>query len=110
VVVVQAESVAPTRTPLGGAVFADPAPLGLAGFGMTTFMLSVFNAGLLPMTLAGPPRVLRRLVLAYGVRCARDDARQRQIRTPLGVWACHLCEHVSLNIASFDAHLVHVHA
>jgi uncharacterized protein len=27
---------------------ADPAPLGLAAFALTTFMLSVFNAGLLP--------------------------------------------------------------
>ncbi|MCW2724089.1 MAG: hypothetical protein JWN35_1010 [Frankiales bacterium] len=30
---------------------ADPAPLGLAGFAMTTFVLSVFNAGILPTTL-----------------------------------------------------------
>jgi len=31
-----------------GAQLADPAPLGLAGFALTTFMLSTFNAGLLP--------------------------------------------------------------
>jgi uncharacterized protein len=31
-----------------GAQIADPAPLGLAGFALTTFMLSTFNAGLLP--------------------------------------------------------------
>ena len=27
---------------------ADPAPLGLAAFALTTFLLSLFNAGLLP--------------------------------------------------------------
>jgi succinate-acetate transporter protein len=31
-----------------GAHIADPAPLGLAGFALTTFILSTFNAGLLP--------------------------------------------------------------
>jgi succinate-acetate transporter protein len=31
-----------------GAQIADPAPLGLAGFALTTFMLSTFNAGILP--------------------------------------------------------------
>jgi len=34
--------------PLPGAQFADPAPLGLAAFALTTFMLSSFNSGLLP--------------------------------------------------------------
>ena len=32
---------------LGKAFSADPAPLGLSGFAMTTFLLSIFNAGLL---------------------------------------------------------------
>jgi uncharacterized protein len=36
-------------TPL--ATIADPGPLGLAGFGMTTFVLSVFNAGLMSASL-----------------------------------------------------------
>jgi succinate-acetate transporter protein len=36
--------------PTFGAQLADPAPLGLAGFALTTFMLSTFNAGLLPKT------------------------------------------------------------
>ena len=31
-----------------GAGIADPGPLGLAAFALTTFMLSTFNAGLLP--------------------------------------------------------------
>lgn len=47
-------------TPTG---VADPAPLGLAAFGMTTFVLSVFNAGLLAKNLE--PVVLP-LALFYG--------------------------------------------
>jgi uncharacterized protein len=42
---------------------ADPAPLGLAGFAMTTFVLSMFNAHL--VSSAGEPVVLG-LALAYG--------------------------------------------
>jgi len=42
---------------------ADPAPLGLAGFAMTTFVLSMFNADL--VSTAGEPVVLG-LALAYG--------------------------------------------
>ncbi|MFZ2051906.1 MAG: acetate uptake transporter [Solirubrobacteraceae bacterium] len=42
---------------------ADPAPLGLAGFAMTTFVLSMFNANL--VSEKGLPVVLS-LALAYG--------------------------------------------
>jgi len=42
---------------------ADPAPLGLAAFALTTFVLSVFNAGL--MGEKGEPIVFG-LALAYG--------------------------------------------
>ena len=42
---------------------ADPAPLGLAGFAMTTFVLSMFNANL--VSSAGEPVVLG-LAFAYG--------------------------------------------
>ncbi len=42
---------------------ADPAPLGLAGFAMTTFVLSIFNANL--VSDKGLPVVLG-LTLAYG--------------------------------------------
>lgn len=52
-----------TRVPLGAMTMADPGPLGLAGFGMTTFMLSVFNAGLLSATLASS---VLALALVYG--------------------------------------------
>ncbi len=44
-------------------VIADPAPLGLAGFAMTTFMLSMFNAGILSGSLEG---VVLPLALVYG--------------------------------------------
>lgn len=44
-------------------VVADPAPLGLAGFGVTTLMLSVFNAHIL--NIAGTPVVFG-MALAYG--------------------------------------------
>ena len=46
-----------------GAGIADPAPLGLAAFALTTFVLSMFNSGL--MSDAGEPVVLG-LALAYG--------------------------------------------
>jgi succinate-acetate transporter protein len=42
---------------------ADPAPLGLGAFALTTFVLSMFNAGL--VSHAGEPVVLG-LALAYG--------------------------------------------
>ena len=42
---------------------ADPGPLGLAGFALTTFVLSVFNAGLLDAKLQG---VVLPLALFYG--------------------------------------------
>ncbi len=57
--VAAAEPVA--RSPL--AVVADPAPLGLAAFALTTFVLSMFNSGL--VSKAGEPVVFG-LALAYG--------------------------------------------
>lgn len=44
-------------------LIADPGPLGLAGFALTTFVLSVFNAGILDSSLE--PVVLP-LALFYG--------------------------------------------
>jgi len=55
-------AVTPPVDPAAGAI-ADPAPLGLAGFALTTFVLSMFNAGLVGK--AGEPVVLG-LALAYG--------------------------------------------
>lgn len=49
--------------PVVGWKVADPAPLGLAAFAMTTFVLSMFNANL--VNGAGVPVVLG-LALAYG--------------------------------------------
>ena len=42
---------------------ADPGPLGLAGFALTTFCLSVFNAGILNGALQG---VVLPMALFYG--------------------------------------------
>ncbi|HEX4805497.1 MAG TPA: acetate uptake transporter [Conexibacter sp.] len=44
-------------------IIADPGPLGLAGFALTTFVLSMFNADL--VSRAGEPVVLG-LAVAYG--------------------------------------------
>ena len=49
--------------PQGSWLPADPGPLGLAGFAMTTFVLSMFNADL--VNKGGEPVVLG-LALAYG--------------------------------------------
>ncbi|MGZ4495149.1 MAG: acetate uptake transporter [Nocardioides sp.] len=48
---------------LPGAHIADPAPLGLAAFALTTFVLSFVNAGLVPATVEG---VVFGLALGYG--------------------------------------------
>src|SRR6266496_3120134 len=58
----------PTRavaplTDVTASSIADPAPLGLAGFALTTFVLSMFNSGLVGKP--GEPVVLG-LALAYG--------------------------------------------
>jgi uncharacterized protein len=53
----------PTRPAVAGWKPADPGPLGLAAFAMTTFVLSMFNANLVDER--GVPVVLG-LALAYG--------------------------------------------
>src|SRR6185437_11940738 len=56
----QEDPTAPARV---GWAPADPAPLGLAGFALTTFVLSMFNSNL--VSSGGEPVVLG-LALAYG--------------------------------------------
>jgi uncharacterized protein len=46
-----------------GSHIADPAPLGLAGFALTTFVLSMVNSNIIPDTLVGGALGL---ALAYG--------------------------------------------
>src|ERR671934_1329572 len=58
----QREPAGPPR-PAAAWTPADPGPLGLAGFAMTTFVLSMFNADL--VNKGGEPVVLG-LALAYG--------------------------------------------
>ncbi|HET7510839.1 MAG TPA: acetate uptake transporter, partial [Solirubrobacterales bacterium] len=53
----------PASEPTPGWAPADPGPLGLAAFALTTFVLSMFNANL--VSHAGEPVVLG-LALAYG--------------------------------------------
>jgi uncharacterized protein len=59
--------VAPAPDPTGGRAAgwmpADPGPLGLAGFAMTTFVLSMINANLVG---AGATPIVIPLALAYG--------------------------------------------
>ena len=57
----RAREVPPDFTP--GAHIADPAPLGLAAFALTTFFLSFVNAGLVP---ASVEPVVFGLAFAYG--------------------------------------------
>ena len=52
----------PTRAQFGSGI-ADPGPLGLAAFAMTTFFLSAVNAKLLPATVEG---VVFGLAFFYG--------------------------------------------
>jgi uncharacterized protein len=61
----QSQATEPTRGDRAviGWTPADPGPLGLAGFAMTTFVLSMFNAKL--VSAGGEPVVLG-LALAYG--------------------------------------------
>ncbi|MGW7680860.1 acetate uptake transporter [Kribbella sp. NPDC054772] len=60
---VEAAAPAPAQVD-AGALIADPAPLGLAGFAMTTFVLSVFNANLISNTTL--EAVVLPLALFYG--------------------------------------------
>jgi succinate-acetate transporter protein len=54
----------PTPAPASDAAsIADPGPLGLAAFALTTFVLSTFNAGILPKTVEA---VVLPLALFYG--------------------------------------------
>src|SRR5512132_1119875 len=68
---------APAADPAAASI-ADPAPLGLAAFALTTFVLSLFNAGL--VDAAGEPIVLG---LAAGLR-RRGAAPGRDVGVPQG--------------------------
>ena len=57
---------APISRPLPGAHIADPAPLGLGAFALTTFVLSCVNANIVPQALVGGALGL---ALAYGGIC-----------------------------------------
>jgi len=54
-------------------------------------------------------RQWRLIKLAYHLRCAREDARTRSLVTPVGVWVCEHCPHVSLTQLGFSSHLSTAH-
>lgn len=56
------------------------------------------------------PRAWRRLALMYRLHCAREDAKLRKIVTPVGVWVCEHCPHVSLTTGAHRAHRAGAHA
>jgi uncharacterized protein len=60
-----AQGYAPTATAAApvASLIADPAPLGLAGFGFTTLLLSLINAKILPATLTV---LVMSMALAFG--------------------------------------------
>ena len=58
-----AQSTPAVVAPAFGAGIADPGPLGLAAFALTTFVLSVVNAGLIPAGVGG---IFLGLALFYG--------------------------------------------
>ena len=56
-------ALAPAEPSIGLPVIADPGPVGLAAFAMTTFMLSIFNTNIVSSTLASS---VLPLALFYG--------------------------------------------
>jgi hypothetical protein len=55
-------------------------------------------------------RPWRRVVLAYRLRCAREDARIRGIIAPVGIWVCHHCPQVSFSQYAHTSHVAGLHA
>ena len=51
-----------------------------------------------------------RLATAYRLHCAREDAKLRNLVTPIGVWVCQHCPHVSLSTDGYLDHLAAAHA
>lgn len=63
----EGKELAVPEPPKFGAGIANPAPLGLAGFALTTFVLSLFNIGAGTKGAApGPTSLIIGLALAYG--------------------------------------------
>jgi hypothetical protein len=63
------------------------------------------------MRMAAVRRWGRKIVRAYHLRCAREDARKWQLIIPAGVWVCQHCPHVTFfDVARLRSHYAHVHA
>ncbi|KAG0631273.1 hypothetical protein M758_1G240100 [Ceratodon purpureus] len=57
---------APVAVPPPVVRIANPAPLGLCGFALTTFVLSCYNAAIFGISVSTPPNVVVGLALFYG--------------------------------------------
>ena len=51
----------------------------------------------------------RRIVRAYQLCCAREDARVRHVVIPAGVWVCQHCPHFSFDATRLRDHLAYAH-
>jgi ribosomal protein L37AE/L43A len=49
-------------------------------------------------------RIRRRVVLAYQLICAREDARNRGLSLPQGIWRCEHCGLITWDQQTFAAH------
>ncbi|TYB45275.1 hypothetical protein [Actinomadura chibensis] len=50
-------------------------------------------------------RTWRRLVQRYTLLCARDDAAERGVTIPSGIWACVRCHQAHLELSALHHHL-----
>ncbi|GAA4157327.1 hypothetical protein [Actinomadura keratinilytica] len=50
-------------------------------------------------------RYWRRMVRAYHLACARDDAAAHGVSVPSGVWVCHVCELPVLKMTTLVRHV-----
>ncbi|MFC4053445.1 hypothetical protein ACFOY4_27480 [Actinomadura syzygii] len=50
-------------------------------------------------------RTWRRLVQSYTLLCARDDAAERGVTIPSGIWACVRCHQAHLELSTLHHHL-----
>jgi hypothetical protein len=55
-------------------------------------------------------RCLRKIVRAYDLLCAREDAHAWNLVIPAGVWLCQRCPHVTFDIARLNDHYRYAHS
>jgi len=64
------------------------------------------------LTVAVSPvrRGLRKMVRAYHLLCAREDARSWDFVIPAGAWLCQRCPHVTFDVARLTDHYRYAHS